>query len=195
LSRVEFFCRVPENRSARRTLQAKSNKTGARQKFPLGASFDRAPAKEDAHPLCLARLNRDSCAGEREISELTQLPHPSRKLFQGGDRDEHSAEAIGAIQELSEEDVKFLEFAFVHDMPVQLQSRNPKQNGSASRLRYEKYKSATTLREVKSKGGTWKDILWDFSRGYIDFRHISGAAGMVELMRRRIDKGIALSPA
>ena len=103
--------------------------------------------------------------------------------------------AIGAIQELSEDDVKFLEFAFVHDMPVQLQSRNPKQSGSSSRLRYEKYKSATTLREVKNGGGTWKDILWDFSRGYIDFRHISGAAGMVELMRRRIDKGIAQSPA
>ena len=40
-----------------------------------------------------------------------------------------------------------------------------------------------------------KDILWDFSRGYIDFWHISGAAGMVELMRRKIDLGIAQSPA
>jgi hypothetical protein len=37
--------------------------------------------------------------------------------------------------------------------------------------------------------------LWDFSRGYIDFRHISGAAGMAELMRRKIDSGIAQSPA
>ena len=62
--------------------------------------------------------------------------------------------AIGAIQELSEDDVKFLEFAFVHDMPIQLQGKNPKQSGSASRLRYEKYKSATTLREVKHRGGT-----------------------------------------
>jgi hypothetical protein len=102
--------------------------------------------------------------------------------------------AIGAIQELSEDDVKFLEFAFVHDLPVQLQAKNPKRVDTASRLRYEKYKSATTLREVKSRGGTWKDILWDFSRGYIDFRHISGAAGMVELMRRKIDLGIAQSP-
>ncbi len=57
------------------------------------------------------------------------------------------------------------------------------------------YKSATTLTEVKHRGGTWKDILWDFSRGYIDFRHISGAAGMAELMRRKIDLGIAQSPA
>ena len=103
--------------------------------------------------------------------------------------------AIGAIQELSEDDVKFLEFAFVHDMPIQLQVKDPKQNGSASRLRYEKYKPATTLREVKHRGGTWKDILWDFSRGYIDFRHISGAAGMEELMRRKIDLGIAQSPS
>ena len=102
--------------------------------------------------------------------------------------------AIGAIQELSEDDVKFMEFAFVHDMPIQFQGKNPKQNGSASRLRYEKYKSATTLREVKHRGGTWKDMLWDFSRGNIDFRHISGAAGMVELMRRKIDLGIAQSP-
>jgi len=80
--------------------------------------------------------------------------------------------AIGSIQELSEDDVKFLEFAFVHDIPVQLQMKNPKQAGSASRLRYDKYKSATTLRGVKNKGGTCKDILWDFSRGYIDFRFI-----------------------
>ena len=79
-------------------------------------------------------------------------------------------------------------------MTIQLQGKNPKQSGSASRLRYEKYKSATTLREVKHRGGTWKDILWDFSRGYIDFRHISGAAGMVELIRRKIDLGIAQSP-
>ena len=91
--------------------------------------------------------------------------------------------------------MKFLEFAFVHDQSIQLQGKNPKQSGSASRLRYEKYKSATTLREVKHRGGTWKDILWDFSRGYIDFRHISGAAGMAELMRRKIDSGIAQSPA
>jgi hypothetical protein len=102
--------------------------------------------------------------------------------------------AIGAIQELSEDDVKFLKFAFVYDMPVQLQSRNPKQSGLSSRLRYEKYKSASTLRAVKNRGGMWKDILWDFSRGYIDFRHISGAAGMVELMRCKIDLGIAQSP-
>ena len=70
---------------------------------------------------------------------------------------------IGAIQELSEDDVKFLEFAFVHDIPVQLQMKNPKQAGSASRLRYDKYKSAMTQRGVKNKGGMWKDILWEFS--------------------------------
>ena len=54
-----------------------------------------------------------------------------------------------------------------------------KQDGSASRLRFEKYKSATTLREVKHKGGTWKDMLWDFSRGYFDFRLSSGASRTV----------------
>ena len=85
------------------------------------------------------------------------------------------SQILGWGDTVKEDDVKFLEFAFVHDLPVQLEAKNPKRADTASRLRYEKYKSATTLREVKSKSGTWKDILWDFSRGYIDFRHISDA--------------------
>ena len=48
-----------------------------------------------------------------------------------------------------------------------MQQRNPK--SGLSRARYEKYKKARTLREIKQLGGSWADIIWDFERGFIDF--------------------------
>ena len=103
--------------------------------------------------------------------------------------------AIGQEQELSEEDANFLRFAFEHDMPCVLQQRNPKRAGSDSRVRYEKYKGAHTLRDVKRRGGTWADIVWDYARGYIDF-NISGFASMEDFIQQRLyQRGIGLSPA
>jgi hypothetical protein len=57
--------------------------------------------------------------------------------------------AIGSEQKLSDEDVEFLEFAFTHDLPLTVVQRNPKKTGSASRARYERYKAARSLREIK----------------------------------------------
>ena len=70
--------------------------------------------------------------------------------------------AIGTKQVLSVEEYGFLDYAFEHDLPVKVQQRNPK--AGASRARYEKYKPARTLREIKRLGGSWADIVWDFER-------------------------------
>jgi hypothetical protein len=89
----------------------------------------------------------------------------------------------------------FLEIAFVNDLPAEYQQRNPKSQTSASRVRYEKYKNARTLREAKTRGATWEDIKWDYARGYIDFKHVAGFVDLVECRQRQDLKGISVSPA
>ena len=44
---------------------------------------------------------------------------------------------------------------------------NPKRPGTASYLRYEMYKSASTKAEFHMLGGTSADLLWDRKKGYI----------------------------
>ena len=91
--------------------------------------------------------------------------------------------AIGSVQELDDDDSDFLKLAFEHNLPMVIEQRNPKSKGTASRLRYEKYKSAKCLRDIKKMGGTWQDITWDFSRGYIDFGPTAASsAAVVELV-------------
>jgi len=103
--------------------------------------------------------------------------------------------AIGAKQDLSDDDMTFLEVAFVNDLPAEYQQRNPKSQTSASRVRYEKYKSARTLREAKARGATWEDIKWDFARGYIDFKHVAGFVDLAECRQRQVAGGVSISPA
>jgi hypothetical protein len=121
-----------------------------------------------------------SSESENEVAQQ-QRPHPTRfnSGSKGGDKLRlleipKRRAAIGTKQDLSDEDLTFLEVAFVNDLPVEYQQRNPKSASSASRVRYEKYKGARTIREAKNKGASWEDIKWDFARGYIDFKHASG---------------------
>jgi len=53
--------------------------------------------------------------------------------------------AIGAPQDLDDEEKDFLKIAFELKLPMVMQQRNPKTQRSTSRARYEKYKSAKTL--------------------------------------------------
>jgi hypothetical protein len=77
-----------------------------------------------------------------------------------------------------------------------MQQRNPKQKHSLSRFRYEKYKAGKTLREVKMLGATWADVLWDYSRGFIDFSPSAASnANLVELVEAWENRGIESSPA
>ncbi len=53
------------------------------------------------------------------------------------------------------------------DTKISVQQKNPKKAGSKSAQRYELYKSASTLAELYSLGGTKGDVRNDFERGYI----------------------------
>jgi len=77
--------------------------------------------------------------------------------------------AIGAPQELDEEDMLFLRKALEINLPLVFSQRNPKTERSTSRKRYEGYKKAKTLREAKKLKASWEDLVWDYSRGWIDF--------------------------
>ena len=77
--------------------------------------------------------------------------------------------AIGAPQEIMEEDMLFLRKAMEIDLPLVFQQRNPKQAQTSSRQRYEGYKKARTLREAKTLKASWADLVWDYGRGWIDF--------------------------
>ena len=50
---------------------------------------------------------------------------------------------------------------------VVIRQNNPKRPGTASYLRYEMYKSASTKTEFHMLGGTSADLLWDRKKGYI----------------------------
>jgi hypothetical protein len=104
--------------------------------------------------------------------------------------------AIGSAQELDEDDFDFLKTAFDLSLPMVMEQRNPKSKGSSSRLRYEKYKSATCLRDIKKMGGTWQDITWDFARGYVDFSPTAkSSAAVIALTDTRDARPISDSPA
>jgi len=103
--------------------------------------------------------------------------------------------AIGQEQELSDEDQDFLRYAFDYDVPLEMQQKNPKRPQSKSRVRYERYKLARTLREAKQMGAMWCDLLWDYARGYIDFRNASANITIEELEARRLNRGVSISPA
>ena len=87
--------------------------------------------------------------------------------------------AIGSVQELDEDDFDFLKLAFELDLPMVMEQRNPKSKSSASRIRYKKYKPAKCLRDVKMLSGSWADITWDYSRGYIDFGPTAASSAAV----------------
>ena len=57
--------------------------------------------------------------------------------------------AIGAPQDIMEEDVLFLRKSMEIDLPLVFQQRNPKQAQTFSRQRYEGFKKERALREAK----------------------------------------------
>jgi len=130
-----------------------------------------------------SRCTDSSSGGEGVVSESPQIVVPQRRA------------AIGAKQELSEGDLEFLKIAFDLDLPMEMQQKNPKRQRSDSRTRYEKYKAARCLRDVKRLGGSWADIVWDFERGYSDFGMTAARANFADLLERRLDRGISISSA
>ena len=136
----------PDSRSTRR-LADESSSTPSRARTNGGAA---------------ARTTRSSSVPSRTTRSTTTpdvspLQVPIRRA------------AIGAPQELVEEDMLFLRKALEINLPLVFQQRNPKLARTLSRQRYEGYKKATTLREAKKLKASWEDLVWDYGRGWIDF--------------------------
>ena len=87
---------------------------------------------------------------------------------------------VGKVQDLDDEDLTFLRMALKINLPCEVQQRNPKREKSDSRKRYEKYKHGSTLKQIKELGALWDDIVWDFSRGYINFDKAAESNMLIE---------------
>ena len=62
---------------------------------------------------------------------------------------------------------------------------NPKKAGTKSRKRYELYKVANTLRDMKRCGASWDDVKNDFAQGYIKFDTDTTATVLAPIYRIR----------
>ena len=99
------------------------------------------------------------------------------------------SEGIGKRRESSDADIKFRAYAFENDVPVQYLQRNPKRKSTKNKTnkswqRYERYKVASTLREMieisiafgektmsygEARGLALRDIVHDYEHGFIYF--------------------------
>lgn len=68
---------------------------------------------------------------------------------------------------LSADQVQSLKCA---DTEIEYEQNNPKQPGTKSQERYEQYKSARHVRDVKAKGATWADMTSDFDKGFLKIK-------------------------
>ena len=63
------------------------------------------------------------------------------------------------------------------DFAIVVRQTNPKQAGSLSYARYERYKAATTRREYRALGGSAGDFDFDLARGYVEVPGDAADAG------------------
>lgn len=102
----------------------------------------------------------------------------------------------GVVQPLSEEDLDFMDIAFELDLPLRFLQRNPKQQRAGqskaenkSRLRYEAYKGARTLREAVRLGASIPDVKWDHERGHINWDESRDEQVQADSVRRYENRG------
>ena len=76
---------------------------------------------------------------------------------------------IGTAASVTAEDKAFLKYAAASSLPISYLQPCPKTRKSDSRSRYLKYMHADRLSTAIELGATMKDVLWDYSRGYIQF--------------------------
>jgi hypothetical protein len=127
-------------------------------------------------------LTKENLDNERKKSKFDPR-HPRRPLRRL---------PIGKVEEDTQDFQAFRKHALENDIMIKYQEKNPKGKSTPSYLRYERYKMATTLREVlelSMNGNTLKekskqrsmamdDIRWDVLRGWILFpQHEHNATG------------------
>jgi hypothetical protein len=113
-------------------------------------------------------VKRSDPAGTKKVPDLEIEDHDEYgKILLVRDIIPVRRAAFSKIEHLGIEHMKFLKFAFEHDWGIAVNQVNPKTG--KSRLRYDLYKDANTLREFMRCGGSWKDIENDYARGFIEF--------------------------
>ena len=79
---------------------------------------------------------------------------------------------FGQIKTVSEDvastESGFLKAAVKNKMPCKFRQANPKLFGTRCHSRYECYKHAESLDKVRSLGGTFSDIKYDYAHGYLE---------------------------
>jgi hypothetical protein len=83
----------------------------------------------------------------------------------GSEDDDDGSEDDDDGSEVDDEIVVSVEFA--DSDPIEYQTENPKKAHCKSYTNYEAYKSARTVAEFLSLGGTRAELTWDFKRGFV----------------------------
>jgi hypothetical protein len=76
---------------------------------------------------------------------------------------------VGKMAIYTEKDKLFLRAMEMTNSPIIFLQPCPKTGNSTSRYRYERYMTATTIRQAFELGATSGDLRWDYNKGYIKF--------------------------
>ena len=79
---------------------------------------------------------------------------------------------------------KYIETLIEQNVTISCQQKNPKRPNTLSNIRYEKYKTATTLKKVIELGGSKRDIAWDIEKSYMAFEDKSHYNEFVKIMNK-----------
>ena len=186
--------RADREQSRRRSARDSAKKT--RKSKGRSSQTSRSRGEEDHH-------SDDDASSSEEEQPPVETPQPPSVDDEGeAIIDASNVEliqiperrlAIGRKQALSDDDIEYLERAFKVDAHIEYLDKNPKRLHSDSWRRYNKYRSAKTLREAKRLGASWSDILWDFERYY--FSPVVGETSQTNAVRSYRAQGISAIPA
>lgn len=79
---------------------------------------------------------------------------------------------------------QYIETLIKKNVNISCQQENPKRLNTLSNVRYEKYKTATTLQQVIELGGSKRDIAWDIQKSYMVFQDSSHYNEFVKILNK-----------
>ena len=113
-------------------------------------------------------VRRITAVRQFDPAKIVRVMEPKKKKKPANKK----SNTVRVTKQQKEEEVKTKSTKKKNKLPpphtkISVQQTNPKKVGSKSTQRYELYKSASTLAELYSLGGTKGDVRNDFERGYI----------------------------
>jgi hypothetical protein len=144
--------------------------------------FDCSPQESDARKLFLSNDNDLNILNQRtEVNRNQGIRNSSPNSIIGKAANEAHLEEqdvmirpirllpIHKKAKFSEKDKNFLRAMEVSNAPIVYLMPCPKKGNTPSRIRYEKYMFAKTIKEAFELGATSGDLRWDYCKGYIQF--------------------------